>query len=634
MKKLAVLLILSVGCSAFSLAQDAVDISPSTQPVVTAPSDIAAAVDNQVSMEETPAEPVQSDPVVETTNSAVEKQPLNTAPDSAAVSAENMPAVNENDPAVNEETAAADVDQIGITDDLTAGVNIAGGLVSISLKDVELKDVIRMFSRLSNANIIIPDLQQTQQGEQRQQGPQLIDVNLENVEWKPALQAILDTHSLELFEKIPDSEVYSIREKLPPAQAPQTTRTFILNYADIDSVATMIRQIVGGQGQVFSYQQGNSVVVKTTQDIMNDVEQVINRIDKPRAQVLIEARIMELSDQNRNARGVAFDWANILEGVPSTVRGNPLEGDLFFNALAGLTEADFDNIGGLGTLTLNAADMDVTLKALQQSGLARVVSNPRVVVANGETANIQILKKVPRVDITRTIEQNANGTPTAIYTTKQDDDGTDDNTGRKRYAEYEFGIRLAVTPTVYTEDNIAVAMVPIITRESQTGNIELPVDPENPDGPQNTFYAVDEKRVETTFVLGSKRTAVIGGLTETQNNDIERKIPLLGSIPLIRHLFTYKELEEVQTENIIFVTVALEDGLHNNIEEAVSKSPLTRQQMVRDENNQLIQDRQVEVMKVSEKARVDEEIRKAESAANFDKVNHKVRTPFWDAFRP
>ncbi len=520
--------------------------------------------------------------------------------------------------------AESDIQNIKVAPELAGQGTIKSGLISLSLKEVELGSVIRLFATLSDANIIVPMLE----GEA---GLVKVDVNLKDVEWKPALQAILDSQNLELYEKIPSSAVYSIRKKLPAEEAIKNTRTFIFKNADIEQATVMIKGIVGDRGEVFSYPQGNAIVVKTTQAIMDDVAQIAERIDSPRQQALIEARIMELSDEGSQERGVDLRWDKILSGSA----GNSLNGALSLGSVgvpsnllppAGLT--------GVGSLTLNSSDLSIFIAALQTKGNARTVSNPKVIVANGETAKINILEKIPKLQRTLTKTSDAAGTTTTI-TVKQDEDGTDPDTTRKRFVEYEFGIRLAVTPTIYSEENIAVQIVPIITRLNTADTIISLVGYDDKGNEiSDKYYATDEKRVDTTFMLGNKRTAVIGGLTETKNVDRERKVPLLGSIPLIRQLFTHKYSQKVQTENVIFVTVSLEDGQSFDVAKAVKQSPLTRKQIARDENNQAIDDQAIDAFKVSEAARIGEETKindRKEQAASHDRA---LRKPFWNFLRP
>jgi type II secretory pathway component GspD/PulD (secretin) len=329
---------------------------------------------------------------------------------------------------------------------------------------------------------------------------------------------------------------------------------------------------------------------------------------------------------------VDLHWDRILDGsAKQLISAGSLES---VGVPAGLNDA---TLTGIGTLTLEASDLTIVIKALQTKGDARTISNPKVIVANGETARINILEKVPKVQRTLTTETDAAGISTKTVSVTQQDDGVDDDTKRKRFVEFEFGIRLSVTPTIYSEENIAVQVVPIISRVNTEKTIVSFVGEDGATPPNkiyDTYYAIDEKRVNTTFMLGNKRTAVIGGLTETKNIDRERKVPLLGSIPLIQHLFTHKYSEKVQTENIIFVTVSLEDGKSFDVAKAVKQSPLTRKQLVRDENNQVVDDRAVELFKEQGDSRTKDEIRVIERKEQAESHDRTLLAPARKILRP
>jgi type II secretory pathway component GspD/PulD (secretin) len=516
-------------------------------------------------------------------------------------------------------------DTIEVNPELAGKGTMKSGLISVNLKEVELSNVIRLFATLSDANIIVPALA----GET---GAVKVDVNFQDVEWKPALQAILDAHDLELYEKSPSSEVYSVRKKLPAAEAAKNTRTFLFKHADIAQAEAVFKGIVGDRGQVYAYPQGNAVVVKTTQEIMDDVAQIAERIDQPRQQVLIEARILELTDNKKKDRGV--NW------------GDEQGGGLLNRAVSTSPALEF-GLGKIGNnvidtdepqLTLNAGQLNLLISALDQVADIQNVSSPKVIVANGETADINILTKIPKLQRSITQTESPGGGVLSTVEVEQDEDGVDENTKRKRYVEYEFGIRLSVTPTVYTEENIAVKIVPIISRENAAKTQTVLVGTTETDGEEvdlfDVYYAIDEKRVETTFMLANKQTAVIGGLTETTREDQQTKVPFLSSIPLIRHLFTYTSTADVQKENVIFVTVTLEDGKSFDLEKAVKTSPLTRKQQIREDNNQVVQDRDVELFTKQEEGRIAEDVRIIERKDEVKSRDRARRKPFWGFLRP
>jgi len=105
--------------------------------------------------------------------------------------------------------------------------------LSIALDDVDMADVIRMFTRLSKANIIANPSNLTGK----------VTVNLQDVEWRPALTSILDMHSLQLVEKTPASGVYSIVPKQPGAPEPLIVETMFLKYASVSNVESVVRAI-------------------------------------------------------------------------------------------------------------------------------------------------------------------------------------------------------------------------------------------------------------------------------------------------------------------------------------------------------------------------------------------------------
>jgi general secretion pathway protein D len=156
-------------------------------------------------------------------------------------------------------------------------------------------------------------------------------------------------------------------------------------------------------------------------------------------------------------------------------------------------------------------------------------------VANGETANIHIGQNEPNIKGTVTAGQQgqANTTTYALDEAKP---------------YFEFGISLDVTPTINNESNVTVRISPTLSRF-----VKDKVAPDN-----NTFPIEATKTIKTVFSLESGKTAAIGGLTETQDREVESKIPLLGDIPFLgKWLFSHKHTEKVQTETIIFVTVGV-----------------------------------------------------------------------------
>ncbi|NOU36752.1 MAG: hypothetical protein HOO88_08280 [Kiritimatiellaceae bacterium] len=509
----------------------------------------------------------------------VSREPVEPAPVVAETApAIVVPAAVEVVPAVVVPAAPVEsVETIAAVAEPSIGGTIKGGLISVSLKDVELSSVIRIFATLSDANIIVPTFEGTV-------GTVKVDVNLKDVEWKPALQAILETQGLELYEKTPGSSVYSVRKKPTDAPVLMNVRTFKLDYASVSNVNDMIRNMVPKEGKISIFPSRNTIVVQSTPENLLEIQSMIAAVDLPRQQVFIEAKFLELTDGASKQLGI--DWAMLggenggygisgsgiggdysrnntltdsrytdiagrpYENVPTTVSDLPARPGSFGadeTRVFGITPTTLgidSTTKALGA-TLKADDFKLVLAALKEINGIKVVSNPKIIVANEETAQIYIGQKEPNIKQATTQAQQAD----AVTTYNLDPERP----------FFEYGIKLDVTPLVNTASNITVAIKPSLSRfvrNKTVGN----------GGTINSFPVTDEKTIKTIFSLESGQTAAIGGLTELTSNDVERKIPLLGSLPLIGRLFDYSNKKNEQKETVIFVTVGLANPANINME--------------------------------------------------------------------
>jgi type II secretory pathway component GspD/PulD (secretin) len=184
------------------------------------------------------------------------------------------------------------------------------------------------------------------------------------------------------------------------------------------------------------------------------------------------------------------------------------------------------------TAVLGADDFRIVLSALQQQAGVKIVSNPKIVVANEEPAVIHIGQTERPFVASITAGQNGIA-PVVTY-----------NPGD----QVDFGVKLMVTPTVNTASNITVHIEPELTRFVRNAVA--------PNG--QTYPIIASKKIRTVFCVESGRTVAIGGLTETEDRENVNRIPLLGDIPFLgRYLFTHTHTEKAQKETIIFVTVGL-----------------------------------------------------------------------------
>jgi len=482
-------------------------------------------------------------------------------------------------------------------DEPLEGVNVVTSSqdrFTVVLEDVEMADVVKMFTRLSKANIIANPSNLIGR----------VTVNLTDVEWQPALAAILGMHNLEVIERPTGSGVFVIVPKEAGKPEPMFTETYFLKYATVSNVNTVVNSMIAQGGKVSLFPSRNALVVRSTRDNLNEIRKVIDEIDKIRDQVFIEAKFMELTDEAIKDLGINWqvlqaynasvgnlnwdlketrDWNKSRtdrysewdrrnrtdtsteyydkEGIQQpefyeTTTYADLNGDGDYsdpgettttitpsrsvvdtidagrNVSRDISDGFTKAISDIRTAVLGVDDFKLILSFLKQMNGVSIVSNPKIIVANEEPAVIHI-GQTERPFVSSVTPGQQGIAPVVTY-----------NPGDP----VELGVKLTVTPTVNTESNITVRIQPELTRFLR--------DAVAPNG--QTYPVVGTKKITTVFCLESGKTVAIGGLTETEDRLVTTKLPLLGDIPLIgKYLFSHEHKDKQQRETIIFVTVGL-----------------------------------------------------------------------------
>lgn len=519
-----------------------------------------------------------------------------------------------------------------------SGSSDESGRITVSLDDVELDDVVRLFIRLSGANIIC--------NATNLQGR--VTANLQDVEWQPAFKAIIARHNMVLQEDLHNKGIYYVEPRSPDAPDPWITETFKLDYLKSSEAAELLKSLLGlddpdakvtakkgakaaakegepvkedvevvfrKDGRVVSYPAGNMVVVSTTEARMAEVRGVLAKVDVPRQQVYIEAKIVEL--QGEAGKKVGLDWSMLdgymvgvgeigrrytkdrsrergssryaagtasaaydhtgkqlsTESAAGATRGSvaalaPVaianQSDIYAGvqsvtpgaiAQQGGNEmsARFRSISDVSTAIFAADALSLVLSALETSEDATFVSNPKVIVANEERAIIDMATKEPYV----TVEMKTDGTgdnTTYTITTKMDVIPGDKEENKKiPFIEQAFFTYGIKLEVTPRINNASNITVNIAPTLSKLVEYYMPA------GEGSTRYPkIDSKHVSTIFSLGDGQTAVIGGLTRTSDSDVVKKVPLLGDIPILgKYLFTHTSKQKTQVETVIFVTVGI-----------------------------------------------------------------------------
>ncbi|WP_372807995.1 type II secretion system protein GspD [Pontiella sp.] len=511
------------------------------------------------------------------------------------------------------------VDDLGMSEVSQTQTISGDNLISVRLDKVGLEEAISLFAQLAQANIIVPELAESTQ----------ISVNLKDVEWRPALQSILDTYDYELYQKVSGSNVYSVRRRPEGAPEPQVVETFVLKYANIPSVAELVRELLPENAKISEFASRNMLVIKSTESSLSEVRAVLQSIDTVRQQVFIESKFMELSDSAQKdlgidwsvlqsygigASSIAYDYSSERASSSSDssawnkftdISGNEYEASdgsysesqrggsaLSPWTLSGITPSLSQSGGNAAakstsqilTSVLSADDFSLVLSALEANSGVNVVSNPKIIVANEELANISIVRKEPNLKQER--QQSATDSALDNITYSMDE----------TTPFFEYGIKLDVTPSINTSSNITVKIVPSLTRKY--------ADKEAGD---NTYPIIDEKKIETVFSLADGQTAAIGGLTEVTESESEKKVPLLGSIPFLGRFFSWSETVHGQEETIIFVTVGLANTQQISVDTGMpGDAELARRQIIKDNNGRTLRDQGRSYFEAEEEDKLDD----------------------------
>jgi len=500
--------------------------------------------------------------------------------------------------------------------------------ITISLPDVTLSQAVEMFEKTANANIISDPNMLT---------GALVRATLTDAEWQPALRSILEMHGLTLDERTQGSGVYTIRRRSSEGPEPTQVKTYFLDYTTADEVGDPVRQILppGRTNEIKSinFHSRNALVVRSTEKSIGEIDQLIGNIDRPAKQVLVEVKIMELSDDASKQLGIRWDALESLEiralggasydkssedvddrgssdirtatrnqtrtrtdnAGNSSASSSSLVFPGIFNSSDSssssrtradnnsLTESDIssrsesalsdftETISKQQSAILELSELSLVLSALEKINGVSIVSNPKMIVTSGSTQNyFRVGDRYPIV--TTSIERGTPDSPGDTITYELDS-STSNSFIRSGYAE--MGIEIQVMATIKTDDYIETKIQPSLRRilnEEEFFSAEV--------SERNPYPIVSVKEFGTAFTLRSGQTVAIGGLTDTQDAKETTRIPILGSIPVIGRLFSHTRDVKRQVETIIFVTMSVADPVNLSREAGIPQdSALVHQRL-------------------------------------------------------
>ncbi len=359
------------------------------------------------------------------------------------------------------------------------------------------------------------------------------------------------------------------------------TRVFRMNHASATEVAENLNATWSGDfgedwkvsKMAVAFPEPNSVMVTAPRLILDACEKAIQELDVESQQVYIEARFVELG--NTASHKVGIDWsmldgmtgsANIGGGLQQYNVGSGVKD--YTRKTTGQSVSESYSIDGSagenGSIsyfngTLNFSQMALTLRALDATEDTKTFSNPKIIVSSGKKATVDMTKKYPNVKVSAKRTDASGSTSLDIASNMEAIPGEDKFMFAKE-AFFSWGISLEVTPRISTNGLINVAIVPTISSLDSWVETGTSGDSDTSGTISAKYPIISVQRLISEFNLESGTTAVIGGLSVTEEEQIDNGIPLLRDIPWIGpRLFGSMVRVKKQKEIIVFVTVGLVD---------------------------------------------------------------------------
>jgi type IV pilus assembly protein PilQ len=413
--------------------------------------------------------------------------------------------------------------------------------ISVDFRDTAIDDVIRIMAEQADVDVIkSPKVTGT------------VTAKLSNIPLEEALRNILAAQgydyvaSKNMIRVAPTGEITQETEKL-------VTKIYRINYADIKEVEKSLTKFVSQRGAISTNQGTSNIIVKDAESNVKAIDTFIEDIDRITPQILVEARIYDITSKNELDLGVEWmagrntSYTSDATGTPAlppgTLGANP-SGDTNPFTTGIFTGATGKTAGTQGLLKFgwlrDNMDIDMVVKAQQNLINAKLLANPRILVLDNETANIAITSQIPYQELSQT---SGGG-----------------NIGTTSFKD--VGVKLKVTPHLTRADKIRMVVEPEFS--VQTGNVTFS------QGGVDTQYPVPvvaTRTAKTTLLVDSGQTVVLGGLRKKDVNKTVNKIPLLGDLPLLCYLFRFEGEDTINSEMLVFITPKIvKDASLNDME--------------------------------------------------------------------
>ena len=448
--------------------------------------------------------------------------------------------------------------------------NYVGDRISLNFQDIEVRAVLQLIADFTELNLVASD---TVTGN--------ITLRLQNVPWDQALELVLKTKGLDSRQignvlmvapanEIAERERQEIEANKQIAElAPLKSEFIQVRYAKAEDVIQLFQKaseqdkggvgsekggsLISERGSVVVDERTNSIIVTDTAAKLAEIRKLVERVDVPIRQVMIEARIV-IAQTNLDEE-LGIEWGGGYRGISD---GDVLSISGSRESVVGINEAiiageapslnfpqaaggsgggggDAQQNQGLGAalvdlglstatsgfavgFTSNDLFLTAELSALEASGRGEVVSQPKIITGDKQEASIKSGTEIPYQ------EGAASGATTVSFK--------------------EAVLSLRVTPNITPDDRI---LLDLVVNQDSVGDLV-------PSGSGGSIPTIDTTELTTQVLVGNGETVVLGGVFQNEDITQVRKVPLLGDIPYVGALFRSTTNKTSKTETLIFIT--------------------------------------------------------------------------------
>jgi len=400
----------------------------------------------------------------------------------------------------------------GLVNPMAVGSVERDRALSLNFQDVEVRAVLQVLADFSGVNLVASDAVQGR-----------VTLRLQEVPWEQALDLVLRSKGLEKRAEgnvlliAPIAELAGYEKQLLEGRqrvaglAPMRRELLPIHYAQAKDIAAVFQTLAPtdplapGQGTLSVDERTNTLIAHQPLERLEELKEMITRLDVPVRQVMIEARIVEANVDFEKSLGVRWGaQASSGSGLGSAA------GDTFVDL--GVERAT--SAIGLGLVRDNLL-LDLQLSAMEKSGNGEIISQPKVVTADKETARILKGTEVPY--------QETSGSGATSVTFR------------------EASLSLEVTPQI-TPDNRVIMAVKVTKDEPDYLNALAQVP------------AIRKNEVNAKVRVRDGETIVIGGVYSTVQSKVVDKVPFFGDVPYVGRLFRRDVLQEKKSELLVFLT--------------------------------------------------------------------------------